>query len=86
MRSWKRSETTIETHEVWVIRKPRPARFSFCSECAAEAQMLTPEEAAGLARLSLRSIYRWVEDGRLHFTETPDGKLFICLNSLLTAK
>lgn len=78
--------TTIETHEVWVIRKPRQPQLSFCSACGTEAQMLEPVEAARLARVSLRTIYRWVEDGRLHFTETADEGLIICLNSLPTSK
>ena len=44
--------------------------------------MLTPEEAARLACVSPRTVYRWVEAGRLHFSEMPDGGLFICLASL----
>jgi len=80
----KRSAITIETHEVWVIRKPRQPRLSFCSKCGTAAQMLEPAEAARLARVSLRALFRWVEEGRVHFTEAPDGGLFICLNSLPT--
>lgn len=82
MKSRKRSVITIETHEVWVIRKPRQPTLSFCSTCGTGAQMLEPVEAARLMRVSLRTIFRWVEEGRLHFTETPDGGLFICLDSL----
>ena len=82
MTSKKRTEITIETHDVWVIRKPRQTTLGFCFECGAEAGMLQPDEAAMLARASLRTIYRWVEEGRVHFTETPDGRLSICLNSL----
>jgi excisionase family DNA binding protein len=84
MRSWKRSATTIETHEVWIIRNPPQTMLSFCFECGVEAQMLKPEEAARLARVSQRIIYRWVEEGRMHFTETPAEGLCICLNSLPT--
>ena len=82
----KRSAITIETHEVWVIRKPRQTLLSFCLECGAEARMLEPAEAARLARVSQRTIYRWVEERRMHFTETADDRLFICLNSLPPAK
>ena len=85
MRSRKRSVITIETHEVWVIRNPAPqAVLSFCPACGVETRMLEPVEAARLARVSLRTIYRWVEEGQLHFTETADGELFICFNSLPT--
>lgn len=82
MRSKRRSVITVETHEVWVIRKTQQPSFSFCAECGVAVRLLEPVEAARLARLSLRTIYRWVEEGRVHFTETPDGELFICLNSL----
>lgn len=43
--------------------------------------MVTPEEAAVLACVSPRTIYRGVEAGRIHFMETPEGLLLICLNS-----
>lgn len=84
MKNRKRSVITIETHEVWVMRKPRQPRLSFCSQCGTAAQMFEPAEAARLARVSLRTIFRWVEAGVLHFTEAPEGELFICLNSLPT--
>lgn len=44
--------------------------------------MLPADQAAILFRLSSRTIHRMVEEGKLHFTETPDGLLLICLNSL----
>ena len=44
--------------------------------------MGTPDEAAILAHVSSRTIYRWVEAETIHFAETPDGLLLICLNSL----
>ena len=44
--------------------------------------MLTPSEVAALSATSTRAIYRRVEEGKLHFVETEDGLLFICLASL----
>ena len=81
MRSRRRTETTIETHEVWVVRR-RSGGPAWCEECAGQRGMLTPEEAATLARVSPRAIYKWVEAGRLHFTETADGALLVCPASL----
>lgn len=84
MRSKRRIETTIETHEVWVVRRRAKLSKTFCcAQCPGRAAMFTPEEAASLASVSQRTIYRWVEDGRLHFSETPDGGLLICQASLL---
>ena len=44
--------------------------------------MIEPVQAAKLARVSQRTIYRWVEGGKVHFLELPGGELLICLNSL----
>ena len=44
--------------------------------------MLTPDEAATIAGLSSRLIYRWIEDGRIHFSETGGGHLLICQSPL----
>ncbi len=78
----RRTETIIETHEVWVMRSVLSNR-QVCVECSNEVEMLTPEEAAMLRSVSQMTIYRWVECGHIHFTETPDGKLFVCLAPLL---
>jgi hypothetical protein len=45
--------------------------------------MVGPEEAAAFAGLSQRAIFHMIESSQLHFTETPDGGLLICVNSLL---
>jgi excisionase family DNA binding protein len=43
--------------------------------------MITPDEAAAVRNISSRTIYRWIEDGRLHFIEGLTGVL-ICAESL----
>ena len=40
--------------------------------------MLRPEEAAALAGLTAREVYRLAEAGSIHFAETADGLLLIC--------
>jgi hypothetical protein len=54
----------------------------WCEACGATVEMVTAEQAAALAEVSTRAIYRQVESGQIHFTETADGQLFVCLNSL----
>lgn len=44
--------------------------------------MITPDEAAALCEVSTRTVYRWLEQGSIHFSETEAGSLFICLRSL----
>jgi hypothetical protein len=45
--------------------------------------MVKPEEAARLSRVNLRTIFRWIEDGCVHFTETFNHGILICLASIL---
>ena len=84
MRRRKRTEITFETEQVWVIRRSGQPVLAWCPACVRQVRMVRPEEAAVLVDLSPRAIYRRVEDGQLHFTETPEGQLWICLNSLRT--
>src|SRR5207244_4874146 len=78
----RRIEITTLTEWTWVIRKPGVLLPIWCAECAAAGCMVTPEEAAVIARVNTRTIYRWVEAGMAHFTETPEGRLFVCVASL----
>lgn len=78
----RRVEVVIETHQTWIIRQPGPPRPAWCAECARTVQMITAEEAACLVHQSTRTIYTWVEADRLHYRETPEGFLHVCLDSL----
>ena len=55
---------------------------SLCAACGEEVRMVTIDQAARLARVNSREIYREVEAGMLHFIETTEGSLLICFNSL----
>lgn len=81
-RSRKRTETTVEAHEVWVVRGAARASAAWCRECKAPAMMLTPEDAARVSNVAPRTLYRLVEAGRVHFREVDGGWLLICLASL----
>ena len=82
MKTKRRTAITIETDRVFVIRRRGGSVLAWCAECAEQVKMVTPDEAAVFSRVSSRTIYRWVEAEKLHFEETPDGVLFICLSSL----
>jgi hypothetical protein len=45
--------------------------------------MAAPEHAAAVARVTVRTIYRWVEEEKVHFTESHDGSVSVCLRSCL---
>lgn len=77
----RRMEITIETDRV-LIAGNRKSRAMWCEDCASEVRMISVDQAAAVVHESARTIYQWVEAQRVHFTETPDGRLLICLNSL----
>lgn len=78
---------TIETEESTLVRttKGRQSSFMWCPACRRQVEMATPELVAKIAGVSTRTIYRWVEAGKLHFDEVPDRTMLICLDSLNTA-
>lgn len=82
--SKKITEITIETEQVVVIRQQADVAERWCGGCSTFVRMVTPEQAALMTHISARTIYRQAENGELHFTETPEGLLLICLDSLLT--
>ena len=79
----KRTEITIEIERRIVIRRIHAkSKEIFCPRCPENAEMLTTDEAALVARCSSRAIFGWCELGWLHFTETGEGLLLICSHSL----
>jgi uncharacterized Zn finger protein len=78
----KRTEITLERSELSVIRRSVQRVVAWCDQCGEVVRMVTPDEARAVAGLSARQIYRWVECGRVHFREAPDGRVSICLKSL----
>jgi hypothetical protein len=83
VRKKRTTKITVETERVFVIRSHIGEVEGWCDGCGERVRMVTSEKAVALAGVSLRSICRRVEAEDLHFTETNDGLLFICLNSLL---
>jgi hypothetical protein len=78
----RKIQLTIETHQLLVIKRTKDSTQGWCNECAGHVSLIKPEEAAVLASVSPRTIYAWVEAGRVHFMETAEEGLRICLNSL----
>jgi len=76
-----RIEITVDTDEVLAIRRPAVVILAWCSKCSARVRMITVDEAAAAASVSPRVIYRRLEAGRIHFTETIHDVL-ICANSI----
>jgi hypothetical protein len=48
--------------------------------------MLAPEQASVLSHVPTRAIYRLVETGAIHYRETPNGLLIVCVRSLVATR
>ena len=85
MKARKRTEITIETNRLVMVRSRKVSVMSWCRNCERRTKMITVDEAAEIGGVSSRTIYRWVESDRLHFSETSEGRLLICLESIAAA-
>jgi hypothetical protein len=56
-----------------------------CPVCLSDSEMLTTEQAAGLAQVHSSSISTWLAEGKAHGIETAGGQRRICRNSLFRA-
>jgi hypothetical protein len=79
----KQKKITIETREIWVIRRQKKAAHGWCVVCGVEVELVTADEASRLTGASVRAIFRQIELSQLHFVESPEGGILICLPSLL---
>jgi hypothetical protein len=78
----RRTLITVETDRVILVGERRMRPLIWCADCARRVRMVTVDEAATITRTSSRTIFKRVEADRLHFIETPDGRLLICPRSL----
>jgi hypothetical protein len=85
MKKTRRTRTTIEKREVIVIRNSRKSGRVLCNECSEPVALVTLDEAVKLSGLSSRTIYRLIEDGRVHFAERADGTGLVCPATLLNS-
>lgn len=53
-----------------------------CPVCQVEVNMLPVVIAARLAGVSHRTLYRWIEEDRVHYRELGDGAVLVCEKSL----
>jgi hypothetical protein len=83
----RRTEKTVEIHEIYAIRTASGSLPALCAECSTgDAIMLAPDHAALLSHVPTRMIYRLVETGSIHYRETPNGSLVVCVRTLVAAR
>ena len=77
----RRTQITIETHRVVVLRRRRLIRF-WCSECGAEAEFVPVEDLDRLLDGGGGNVSGRLADGTFHFGKAPDGSVVVCVKSL----
>lgn len=74
---------TTEKHEIFIARNGHRAIQGFCSDCQTEVEMLNLDLAVTHSGKTVRELLELIECGAIHSTETTDGHLLVCRNSLL---
>lgn len=60
---------------------------AFCCELCSKSGipnigMVSAERAANICQCSRLKIYRWIDEGELHYVELPDGAVLVCGKTL----
>lgn len=83
----RRKEERIEIHERLIVRTASESFPALCDECSMRhAILLSPEQAAIVTGIPERLIYQWVEAGAIHFREASNGKLTVCIKTLISRR
>lgn len=88
--AYKRTEITVETDRILIIRKSR-SRRAWCAECGREVYMVGLKEAQALCEtaqpLTAQPMLPGCGDNRgWHWSEAADGAPLICLESVLKSR
>ena len=81
-RKKKTTIVTFESRERTTIRRTNPHMLAWCERCGVDVLMVTPNEAAAVSHTDARAIFRGVETGRIHFIESENGALLVCMDSV----
>jgi len=78
----RRTKITIETESLMVLHGHSSKR-SWCPQCAALQEMIALDDMGVISNLDRTEVEDWLNSGKLHRLQAPDGSALICLNSLL---
>ena len=82
----KSSERAGEQRQVIIINRPFVSSQKRRGQRVERSGMITPDEAAALSGVSTRTIYRWLESGSIHFSETSASGMLICLSDVFKSR
>ena len=71
----------MERREVSILRPDRNGILLYCEKCGTKVVMLPIETAAVVTGATPRMLYRWIDEEKLHFIESPDGMVLLCAES-----
>jgi hypothetical protein len=78
----KTTRITIETERVSTLRCGSFGRI-WCERCGVETEIVTLEALGNFAPEGVEKIQRWLERGELHWSQSPQGSVRICLRSFV---
>jgi len=81
-RKKKTTIVTFESRERLTVRLDTPSILGWCEQGCGEVLMVTANEAARIAGIDTRAVFRGIETGSIHFIEAARGAVFVCTKSL----
>ena len=81
----RKTTITVRRERLLVITPQRGRIEGWCDGCRSKVILMRVDEAAVTADLTQRALFQRIEAGSLHFTETSEGAVLVCLDSLKTA-
>ncbi len=78
MTNKKRTEITVETHQVTIIRTRRAARI-YCEICQTNVQILNPAQLISVFGFELAEVKQLLQNNQIHFVFWTE---MLCGNSL----
>ncbi len=72
---------SFEQREIWKVSRGDDVEPQQCPYCRETSPMIAAEKLARAMCESPRVIYKWIDEGGLHFIETERMQVLICLAS-----
>lgn len=78
----QKTEITIETHSITVIRTNSVKHSTHCEHCQTTVAAFAPEKIAAFLRLDLAEVCRRIETKQIHLTKNGRGTALVCGSSI----
>jgi hypothetical protein len=85
MATFRRTEITVETDQVLIIRRMRTIR-AWCEDCGCEVDMADLAEAEAITGMLGHALRGYAQANHWHLSEGQDRTGLVCLESLLKSK